>query len=175
MGELRYPIGRYSFEGMTVKHREQWIAELAKLPEQLKAAIAGLDDEQLDTPYRSGGWTVRQVVHHIADSSMNCFSRFKLALTEANPTIKPFNEERWAETADSLQASTDVSVAIVEGIYARWVLLLRSMEASDFNKMFYHPEKGSQIGLAYFLGFVTWHGKHHVAHITSLRERMDWQ
>ncbi|OBZ16793.1 MULTISPECIES: YfiT family bacillithiol transferase [Bacillales] len=174
MDKLRYPIGRYSFEGMTVKHREQWISDIEKLPGQLRAALADLNDEQLDTSYRSGGWTLRQVVHHLADASMNCFSRFKLALTESNPTIKPFNEERWAETADSLQASPDISLAIVEGIYARLVLLLRSMQASDFDKMFYHPEKGSQIGLANFLGFVAWHGKHHVAQITSLRDRKDW-
>ncbi|MBD2871455.1 YfiT family bacillithiol transferase [Paenibacillus arenilitoris] len=174
MDKLRYPIGRYSYEGMTVKQRELWIADVENLPAQLKAALAGLDEEQLDTPYRSGGWTVRQVVHHIADAAMNCYSRFKLALTESNPTIKPFNEERWAETADSLHASTELSVAIIEGIYARWTLLLRSMQASDFDKMFYHPEKGSQIGLAYFLGFVAWHGKHHVAQIASLRERKDW-
>lgn len=174
MDKLRYPIGRYSFEGMTNKHREQWIADIERLPGQLRAALADLDEEQLDTPYRSGGWTVRQVAHHLADASMNCFSRFKLALTENNPTIKPFNEERWAETADSLQASPEISFAIVEGIYTRWVLLLRSMQPADFEKMFYHPEKGSQIGLAYFLGFVAWHGRHHVAQITSLRERKDW-
>ncbi|WP_028611124.1 YfiT family bacillithiol transferase [Paenibacillus harenae] len=174
MDKLRYPIGRYSYEGMTAKQREQWISEVERLPGQLKAALEGLDDDQLDTPYRSGGWTVRQVTHHIADAAMNCFSRFKLALTEPNPTIKPFNEERWAITADSLQASPSVSLAVIEGIYARWVLLLRSMEPADFDKMFYHPEKGSQIGLAYFLGFVAWHGRHHVAQITSLRERNDW-
>ncbi|MGO4183381.1 YfiT family bacillithiol transferase [Paenibacillus sp. MCAF9] len=174
MDKLRYPIGRYSFEGMTVKQREQWIVEIEKLPGQLRAALADLDEDMLNTSYRSGGWSLRQVVHHLADASMNSFTRFKLALTEFNPTIKPFNGERWAETADSLQASTDISLAIVEGIYARWVLLLRSMNASDFEKMFYHPEKGSQIGLAYFLGFVAWHGKHHVAQITSLRERKDW-
>ncbi|NIK75723.1 putative damage-inducible protein DinB [Paenibacillus castaneae] len=174
MDKLRYPIGRYSFEGMTVKHREQWIADMEKLPSQLAAALSDLDETQLDTPYRSGGWTVRQVVHHLADASINSFGRFKLALTEANPTIKPFNADRWAETADSLQASPSTSAAIIEGIYARWVLLLRSMESADFERMFYHPEKGSQIGLAYFLGYVSWHGRHHVAHITSLRERKDW-
>ncbi|CAM4285234.1 putative damage-inducible protein DinB [Paenibacillus endophyticus] len=174
MDKLRYPIGRYSFEGMTNKHREQWIIDIERLPGQLSAALAELDDEQLDTSYRSGSWSVRQVAHHLADASMNYFSRFKLALTENNPTIKPFNEERWAETADSLQASSAISLSIVEGIHARLVLLLRSLETADFDKMFYHPEKGSQIGLAYFLGYVAWHGKHHVAQITSLRERKDW-
>ncbi len=174
MDNLRYPIGKYSFEGMTVKQREQWIAEIEQLPLQVKAAIEGLEEAQLDTVYRSGGWTVRQVVHHVTDAAMNCFARFKLALTESNPTIKPFQEEPWAETADSLQADPQLSLAIIEGIYARWVMLLRSMDTSDFDKMFYHPEKGSQIKLSYFLGFVAWHGKHHTAQITSLRERKGW-
>jgi len=174
MDKLRYPIGRYVYESMTAKHREQWITDMEKLPEQLKAVLNELDDEMLDTAYRLGGWTVRQVVHHIADAAMNSFSRFKLALTESNPTIKPFDEELWASTADSLQASPDLSVAIVEGIYSRWVMLLRSMSQSDFDKMFYHPGKGSQIKLSYFLGYVSWHGKHHVAHIRHLRDRMEW-
>lgn len=175
MDKLRYPIGRYAYEGMTAKQKDEWIADIERLPGQLRQALEGLNDEQLDTPYRSGGWTARQVAHHLADASMNCFSRFKLALTEKNPTIKPFNEESWAETADSLNASPQVSLAIVEGIYARWVLLLRSMERADFDKQFYHPEKGSQIGLAYFLGFVAWHGKHHVGHINIVKERTNGQ
>lgn len=173
MEQLRYPIGRYSFDGMTTAQKDIWIREVEALPAQLRAAIKGLSDEQLDTPYRTGGWTVRQVVHHLADAAMNCFSRFKLALTESNPTIKPFNEESWAETPDSLIVPPEVSLAIVEGIYTRWTVLLRSMERSDFEKQFYHPEKGSQIKLSWFLGFVAWHGRHHVAHITSLRDRMD--
>lgn len=174
MDQLRYPIGKFMFEGMTPQQRERWIEELEQLPAQLKLAIKGLDDEQLDSPYRTGGWTIRQVVHHVADASMNSFSRFKLALTESNPTIKPFKEDGWANTADVLEAPTDTSIAIVEGIYSRMSLLLRSMEGQDYLKQFYHPEKGSQVGLAYFLGFVVWHGKHHIAHITNLRERMGW-
>ncbi|MEK3884416.1 YfiT family bacillithiol transferase [Paenibacillus sp. PL2-23] len=174
MEQLRYPIGKYSFEGMTAAQQREWIREVEALPALLKAAIEGLDDEQLDTPYRTGGWTIRQVVHHVADAAMNCFSRFKLALTENNPTIKPFNEEGWAETEDSLKVAPEVSLAIVDGVHRRWSVLLHAMERSDFDKQFYHPEKGSQLKLSWFLGFVAWHGKHHVAHITSLRERMDW-
>ncbi|MFD0587920.1 YfiT family bacillithiol transferase [Paenibacillus sp. GCM10027627] len=174
MEHLRYPIGRYSFEGMNSEQQEKWIAEIERLPAALREAVAGLNDEQLDTPYRLGGWTVRQVVHHIADAGLNCFSRFKLALTESNPTIKPFDEEGWADTSDSLKASPELSLIIVEGLYARWSLLLRSMDRTQFEKQFYHPERGSQLKLSYFLGFVAWHGKHHVAHITSLRERMHW-
>ncbi|GKU78499.1 YfiT family bacillithiol transferase [Paenibacillus sp. L3-i20] len=174
MEKLRYPIGRYTFEGMNEVQKDKWITEVEKLPAQLKLAIDGLTEEQLDTAYRLEGWTVRQVVHHIADASINCFSRFKLALTEENPTIKPFNEEGWAITADSLDASPEISLLIIDGIYARWALLLRSMDRAHFEKQFYHPERGSQLKLSYFLGFVAWHGKHHVAHITSLREKMDW-
>lgn len=174
MEQLRYPIGRYSFEGMTNAQKDKWIVEVEKLPEQLKAAIAGLSEEQLDTKYRSGGWTARQLVHHIADSGINCFSRFKLALTENNPTIKPFNEGSWAETSDSLTAPPELSLSIIDGVYERSAMLLRSMERVDFERQFYHPEKGSQLKLSYFLGFYAWHGRHHVAHITNLRERMEW-
>ncbi|MHA6484596.1 YfiT family bacillithiol transferase [Paenibacillus sp. strain BS8-2] len=174
MEQLRYPIGRYQFEGMNSAQRERWISEIEALPGQLRAAIDGLDAEQLDTPYRTGGWTVRQVVHHLADAGMNCFTRFKLALTESNPTIKPFHEERWAETSDSLKAPPELSVAIIDGLYSRWTLLLHGMEKSSFDKEFYHPERGMQIKLSYFLGFVAWHGRHHVAQITNLRERNEW-
>lgn len=174
MEQFRYPIGRYTFEGMTTAQKDKWIVEVEMLPAQLRAALDGLNAEQLDTAYRLGGWTVRQVAHHIADAGINSFSRFKLALTESNPTIKPFDEERWAITADSMTASPDASLIIVDGIYTRWLLLLRSMERSDFEKQFYHPGEGSQLKLSYFLGFAAWHGMHHVAHITSLRERMDW-
>lgn len=174
MDQMRYPIGTYTFEGMTAAQKDKWIREVAELPGQLRASIDGLTEEQLDTPYRTGGWTVRQVVHHIADAAMNCYTRFKLALTESNPTVKPFDEEGWAGTADSLEAPPELSLMIIDGVYARWELLLRSMERSDFDKQFYHPGMGKQLKLAYFLGFVAWHGRHHVAHITSLRERMDW-
>lgn len=174
MDQLRYPIGRYEFEGMTTQQCERWISEIERLPAKLKAALEGMDDSQLDTPYRKGGWTVRQVVHHIADAAMNSFARFKLALTENNPTIKPFDESKWAETADSLNTSPTLSIVIIEGLYERFAVLLRSLDRSDFEKQFYHPEVGSQFALAYFLGFVAWHGNHHVAHIASLKERMGW-
>ncbi|RIX49932.1 putative metal-dependent hydrolase [Paenibacillus nanensis] len=174
MDQLRYPVGTYTFEGMTAAQQDKWIREVAELPGQLRSAIEGLTDEQLDTPYRTGGWTVRQVVHHLADAAMNCYTRFKLALTESNPTVKPFDEEGWAGTADSLDAPPGLSLMIVDGVYARWELLLRSMQRADFEKQFYHPGMGKQLKLSYFLGFVAWHGRHHVAHITSLRERMNW-
>lgn len=174
MEQLRYPNGRFQFEGMTTVQMEKWIGEVEKLPAELRAAIDGLSDEQLDTPYRTGGWTVRQVVHHIADASMNMFSRFKLALTESNPTIKPFNEDRWVATADSERAAPELSLVIIDGLHARAALLLRSMERADFEKQFYHPEKGSQMKLSLLLAYMAWHGRHHAAHIASLRERMEW-
>lgn len=174
MEQLRYPIGRYQYEGMNAAQQEKWIAAMEELPGLLRQAVAGLDSEQLDTPYRAGGWTVRQVVHHVADASINCFTRFKLALTEPNPTVKPFDEDGWALTADSLDAAPETSLSILDGICARWSLLLRSMSRSDFEKEFYHPGIGKQLKLSYFLGFVAWHGRHHTAHIVNLRERNEW-
>lgn len=174
MEQLRYPIGRYQFEGMNNAQRDKWIAEVEALPAGLRAALDGLNDEQLDTPYRRGGWTIRQVTHHLADAGMNCFTRFKLALTESNPTIKPFDEGPWSELPDVMKAPPEVSLAIIDGLYARWSLLLRGMEREQFEREFYHPEQGMQIKLSYFLGFVAWHGRHHLAHITNLRERMEW-
>lgn len=174
MDALRYPIGRYRFEGMNQARQEKWIAELEQLPKLLRDTIEGLDDSQLDLAYRKGGWTSRQVVHHLADAIINNFIRFKLALTETNPTIKPFDEEAWAVTADSLQASPEISIDIIEGTCARWVLLLNSLERADFEREFYHPGKGRQFKLAYYLGYVTWHARHHVAHLTGLKERNNW-
>ncbi|REK76388.1 YfiT family bacillithiol transferase [Paenibacillus paeoniae] len=174
MEQLRFPNGKFVFEGMSTVQMEQWINEVEKLPGELRAAIEGLDDEQLDVPYRTGGWTARQIVHHLADANMNMFSRFKLALTESNPTIKPFNEERWVITADTLNASPVTSLLIIDGLHARTSLLLRSMERPDFEKQFYHPEKGSQMKLSSLLAYMAWHGRHHVSHILSLRERMEW-
>ncbi|WP_168121954.1 YfiT family bacillithiol transferase [Paenibacillus sp. HB172176] len=173
MEPLRYPIGRFQYEGMSSALREQWIAEIESQPQRLKELTQGLSDDQLDTPYRGGGWTVRQIIHHIADSSMNCFTRFKLALTEDNPTIKPFND-KWAMTADSLGAAPGPSLLMLEGIHIRWILLLRSMKHAEFERQFYHPELGKQLKLSYFLGYVAWHGNHHIAHISSLMERKEW-
>ncbi|MEF2248454.1 MULTISPECIES: YfiT family bacillithiol transferase [unclassified Paenibacillus] len=174
MEDLRYPIGKFAFEGMSSQQREQWINDLEQFPKLLKDAVAGLNDKQLDTPYRTGGWTIRQLVHHLADASMNGFTRFKLALTENNPTIKPFNPDSWANLIDGANASISPSLLMVEGIYVRWVQLLRSMQTTDFAKQFYHPERGSQIRLSYFLGFSAWHVMHHLTQITNAKLRKDW-
>lgn len=130
----------------------------------------GLSESQLDIPYREGGWTIRQVVHHLADSHMNCFIRFKLALTEDNPTIKPYLEERWAELADS-QTDVSLSIALFEALHTKWVVLLKSMSSEDYARVFYHPGYNITLNLAYALGMYAWHGQHHVAHITAFRDR----
>jgi len=139
----------------------------------LRAAVAGLRPEQLDTPYRPGGWTVRQVVHHVPDSHMNSYMRFKLALTEDEPTIKPYDEKLWAELADTPATPVEVSLTLLESMHDRWVRLLRSLQDAHFERQFRHPELGV-VRLDRNLALYAWHGKHHVAHITSLRERMSW-
>jgi uncharacterized damage-inducible protein DinB len=153
--------------------RRKWIDEIAAAPAQLRAAVAGLNDNQLNTPYRDGGWTVRQVIHHVPESHMNAYIRFKLALTENEPTVKPYDEAAWAETADVRETPIEVSVAMLENLHQRWVILLQSMSDADFEKQFRHPDLGL-MPLAKNLALYAWHGKHHVAHITSLGERMRW-
>lgn len=173
--DLRYPIGRFSYEGaMSAKQRERCINDIASLPEELAAALNGLNEEQLDTPYRPEGWTVRQVTHHLADSHMNSFIRFKLALTEEQPTIKPYFEERWALLEDAAKASADLSLMLLSGLHDRWVYLLRSMSEEDFSRTVFHPESQKIFTLDTFLALYSWHGRHHTAHITGLRQRMGW-
>jgi hypothetical protein len=173
--DLRYPVGKFHHEGdITAEQREVWIRDIEQLPEKLAAAIAGLTPEQLDTPYREGGWTVRQVVHHLADSHMNSFIRFKLALTEDHPTIKPYEEGDWAKLEDSVSVSPEVSLDLLRGLHTRWAVLLRSMTDFDFARTFLHPGYQQVHRLDRALGLYGWHSRHHVGHITSLRERMGW-
>jgi uncharacterized damage-inducible protein DinB len=175
MEDVRYPIGK--FDGSrgvnTAEERRQLIGTIAEAPERLKQALAGLNGKQLDTPYREGGWTVRQVTHHLADSHMNAYVRYKLALTEDNPAIKPFNEAAWAGLADSRVTPIDVSLALVENLHARWVVLLRSLKPADWERKLTHPESGL-MSLDKMLSLYAWHGAHHVAHITELRKRQQW-
>lgn len=171
----RYPIGLFEHEGAVApEQRELWIREIEKLPAKLRLAVEGLNDEQLDTPYRDGGWTVRQVVHHVADSHMNSLTRFKLALTEDHPTIKPYAEERWAELADTKTAPIELSLHLIEALHERWVLLLESLTDADFGRTFHHPGSGETVPLDRNVGFYAWHGNHHAAHITALRARKGW-
>jgi len=169
----RFPIGEFDkdFE-ITPELRDSRIAVITDLPARLREAVAGLDDRQLDTPYREGGWTVRQVVHHVPDSHANALIRFKLALTEDTPTIRPYMEDRWADLGDA-KLPVDVSLNLLEAIHERWVALLHSMSFSDYQKEFIHPESG-QWTLDGALAMYAWHSEHHTAHITSLRDRMGW-
>jgi DinB superfamily len=154
---------------MRVAHLET----LRMLPERLRAAVGGLSDPQLDTPYRPEGWTLRQVVHHVADSHANCYIRFKLALTEDWPTIKPYDEVAWANLSDSRRLPVEVSLAMLEALHGRWVALLETMSEEDFHKGYLHPEQGRQ-NLAKALALYDWHSRHHTSHITSLRARQGW-
>jgi DinB superfamily len=173
--DLRYPIGRFQFDGDAGdKNREQWIDEIAAAPERLRVAVHGLTGAQLDTPYREGGWTVRQVVHHLPDSHLNAYTRIKLALTEDEPTIKAYEEARWAELPDGRSGEIGPSLNLLESLHQRWLMLLRQLTAADFDRQFRHPEHGRVFKLSETLAMYAWHGRHHVAHITSLRKRMGW-
>jgi hypothetical protein len=172
--DFRYPIGPCEYPAsVSPGERAQHIQHLAELPNRLWDAIHGLTDQQLDTPYRPGGWTVRQVVHHYADSHMNAYVRFRLALTESQPTIKPYDEKSWAELADSRTAPVEHSLQLLEGLHRRWVLLFGSLSDDDFARTFHHPELGV-LRLDTYLASYGWHSLHHVAHITALRQRSGW-
>lgn len=149
------------------------IGEVAETPGALRSAVAGLSRDQLETPYRPGGWTVKQVVHHLPDSHLNAYVRFKLALTEDEPAIKAYDEAKWAELSDSQRVPIDVSLDLLDSLHTRWVSLMRGMEAADFQRGLKHPERGF-LTLSQLLGLYAWHGRHHVAHITALRAREGW-
>ncbi len=171
--DLRYPVGRAERRSsLSPDERRTAIDALAAAPGALRAAVQGLTDTQLDTPYRPGGWTVRQLVHHVADSHMNAYFRFKLALTEDNPTIKPYDQDAWVLLADS-SLPVGVSLALLDSLHTRLVALLRATPAGAFSRTLQHPENGPMT-LDSMLGIYSWHGRHHTAHVTSLRERMGW-
>jgi hypothetical protein len=173
--DLRYPVGRFTTpDPVVAEDRSAWIDTIERLPATLRLAVAGLSPEQLDTPYREGGWTVRQVVHHLPDSHMNSYMRFRLALTENEPTIRPYDEARWAELADARSGPVEPSLTMLEGLHARWALLLRSLTDADWKRTFRHPEHGRVFTLHYTLAMYAWHCRHHLAHITGIRERNGW-
>jgi uncharacterized damage-inducible protein DinB len=176
MSDLSYPIGKFEWCGAcTAADRERYIAAIAATPAKFRAAVAGLTPRQLDTPYRPGGWTVRQVIHHLPDSHMNAFIRCKLALTEDQPTVKPYDQERWAALADAEDTPVETSLALLEALHERWVVLLRSLEPDDFARVVIHPEHSAPMSLDMVLAHYAWHGAHHTAHVTGLRERMGWK
>jgi hypothetical protein len=176
MDDLRFPIGKFAVTGdITPARREGWIAEIVEAPAQLRNAIHGLTETQFETPYRPEGWTVRQVAHHIPDSHLNAYIRFKLALTEDNPTIKPYEEAQWATLPDVTTTQVGVSLMLLEALHRRWVNLLKSMTDEQWSRTFFHPEQKKSIRLDGVLAMYAWHGKHHVAHINTLRDRMGWR
>ena len=171
--DIKYPIGSFQFDDeITSSVISEWIDEIEDLPRLLQDAVKNLEDEQLNTPYRSGGWTVRQVIHHVADSHMNAYFRFKLAITEENPVIKPYDETKWAELAD-YNLPIEPSLLLLETLHKRWTYLLRSLTHADLEKTFIHPDSG-EVPLGKNIGIYAWHGKHHLAHITSLCNRQGW-
>lgn len=174
--DLRYPIGQPVLPDETLDRgaRTAYMAQLATLSDQLRATVAGLTPEQLDRPYRPGGWTVRQVVHHLPDSHLNCYTRFKLALTEDNPTVRPYEEQEWAELPDVVATPVAVSLALLESLHIRWVKLLRNLSEAQWARTFYHPGTQRTFTLDQALVLYAWHGRHHLAHITELRKREQW-
>jgi uncharacterized damage-inducible protein DinB len=171
MTDLRYPTGKLSYQdNLTADTRASLIARVAAAPAAMRAAVNGLNDSQLDTPYRPGGWSVRQLVHHVPDSHLNAYVRFKLALTEDNPTIKPYQEAAWANLADTRLTPVDVSLSLLDAVHQRWVILMQSMSGSDFARPLMHPENGVMT-LDRLLQLYAWHGAHHIAHVTELRKR----
>ncbi len=174
MSDPSYPIGKFTYHGPpTPEQRNKLIDDIEQTPARLRAAVRGLSPQQLETPYREGGWTVRQVTHHVPDSHMNAYVRFKLGLTEDEPTIKPYEQDRWAELEDTRSTPLEVSLALLDALHTRWVRLLRSITPEDWKRTFRHPELGL-MPLEKNLALYAWHGRHHVAHITELRKRMEW-
>jgi hypothetical protein len=172
---LKYPIGKFSAPNeFSAELIHQWILTIDKLPAKLKEVVINMTDKQLDTPYRDGGWTVRQVVHHLADSHMNSYIRFKLAVTEQLPVIKTYDEVRWAELHEAKHAPVEISLSLLEALHGRWVLFLRTLNEDDWKRKFHHPGSGKDIELRTTLALYAWHCKHHLAHISSLKEREGW-
>jgi uncharacterized damage-inducible protein DinB len=175
MEDVRYPVGKFEGRGtpLTADERKKLIGEIAAAPQRMRDAVRGLDDNQLDTPYREGGWTVRQVVHHVPDSHVNAYIRLKFALTEEQPTIKPYDEAAWAMLPDSKRTPIEISLTLLESLHTRWTTLMNAMAPQDFARKFTHPAHGL-MSLDWLVAMYAWHSRHHVAHITTLRERMKW-
>jgi len=174
MPDPRFPIGKFTYDGPpTEEQRRELISQIEQAPAALRHAVQGLSPQQMKTPYRDGGWTVLQVVHHVPESHMNAYIRFKLALTESEPTVKPYDEKLWAETPEMQSTPPEASLALLENLHLRWVKLLCALQPEQWKRMFRHPELG-EVPLEKNLALYAWHGRHHVAHITELRKRMGW-
>ena len=175
MEDLSYPIGKYIEQPFSQQHLKEWLLDIEVLPKALEYAITNLDAAQLEEPYRPGGWNSTEVVHHVADSHINAFMRFKLALTENNPTIKPYNQQAFTELSDVKNIPINVSLTLLHALHARMLEVLKNIKDDEWNRTVVHPEYGKQMSVWYLLGQYAWHGKHHTAHINKLRERMDWR
>lgn len=174
MEELKFPIGRFVVDdSVTAEKRAEWIEQIERTPAAMRDAVGGLAESQLDTPYREGGWTVRQVVHHLPDSHANAYIRFRWALTEEEPAIKVYDEQAWAELPDSRVGPIEPSLALLDSLHERWLLTLRAMTPADFARVLVHPVSG-RVSLDRMLQLYAWHGRHHVAHVASLRKRSGW-
>lgn len=175
MSELSFPIGKFRWpETISASDRSTWISEIAATPGWLRDAVAGLTDSQLDTPYRPGGWTVRQLVHHLADSHLHAYARVHFALTEDTPTIKPYDQDAWAALPDAATSPVELSLKLLEALHERWVALLTTLDDTAMRRTFRHPEYTRETTIEVVLAMYAWHGKHHVMHITALRERQGW-
>jgi hypothetical protein len=172
--DLRYPIGHYQPHAYSEHQKELWLNDIKFLPQVLENAIVNLDEAQLQTPYRDGGWTVQQVVHHVADSHINAYCRFKLGLTEEHPTIRPYEEKDWANLSDVQNIPINISITLLYALHTRWHSVLSDLDLKQWERSVFHPEAKKDMTLWYLLGNYSWHGRHHVAHITSLRERNKW-
>jgi hypothetical protein len=170
----RYPIGKFEPQPFSGQQKEKWLLDIKFLPEELERSVLNLDEAQLQTPYRDGGWTVRQLVHHVADSHMNAFIRFRLGLTENNPTIKPYEEKQWVLLNDIEKVPINVSLTLLHAMHIRWYQTIKDLADVAWERTVVHPEHGKQMSLWFLLGMYAWHGKHHTAHITSLRESKGW-
>jgi uncharacterized damage-inducible protein DinB len=171
---LKYPIGEYIEQPYSAEKLQEWLLDIKVLPVQLEYAVQNLDEAQLQTAYRPGGWTVHQVVHHVADSHCNAYTRFKLGLTEYNPSIKPYDEKAWAELSDTTNLPINISITLLHALHLRWSEVLRNIKEEEWNRTVFHPEHKKEMTLWYLLGMYAWHGKHHTAHITALRKRNSW-
>ncbi len=169
-----YPIGKYQPQAFSHTQKEEWLLDIKFLPEELERAVLNLDEHQLNTPYREGGWQVKQLVHHVADSHANAYIRFKLGLTEINPTIKPYDQDKWVQLADIDTVPINVSLTMLHAIHQRWYMTIKDLSETQWQRTVVHPEHGKQMDLFYLLGMYAWHGKHHVAHVMALREKMKW-
>ena len=175
MEDLSYPIGKFQFpRRITSEDLKKWLGEIAGTPRAVREAVAGLSEAQLDTRYRPGGWTVRQVVHHLVDSHINAYIRLRLAQTEETPTIRPYDQDRSAALADSATGPVDVSLDLLETLHRRWVMVVESLSEEEMKRAFFHPELDTNVSIETLLAMYAWHGNHHVAHITRLREREGW-